>query len=146
MGGEHGRTGCHSSHGHGQHGPSGTSAGRGYCSMQVDDTLIYSCYCTPNCSIGEFSEFLAGLEGDVRGRQAANVLVVGDFNARSREWASRVGDKRGELLLERRRRQRWFDPHLPGPHGRRRPGCHALQALGALGARGLEGPRGRVFR
>lgn len=68
--------------------------------MRVGCTLVYNCYCSSNCTVDEYRNLLAGLEEDVRGRQARNIIVGGYFNARLREWGLRAGDRRCELLLE----------------------------------------------
>lgn len=45
-----------------------TNAGweRGYAMMCLDELAIYNCYCSPNCTIKSFVEFLNGLEAIIR--------------------------------------------------------------------------------
>jgi len=75
-------------------------SGVGFAWTRVGNTLFYSCYCTPNCSIQEFDTFLAGLEASIRHRvdEATDVIVAGDFNSHSAEWGSSSDDVRGSLL------------------------------------------------
>jgi len=63
---------------------------------------MYSCYCTPNCSIQEYDIFLGGLEHSIshQPRVPANLVVAGDFNAHSPEWGSVRLDSRGSLLSD----------------------------------------------
>lgn len=75
-------------------------AGIGYAWVRTSNSLMYSCYCSPNCTLDEFDDFLGGLESSIR-NQALNtdiVIVAGDFNSHSAEWGSTTNDVRGELL------------------------------------------------
>jgi len=67
--------------------------------VMVDNTLLYSCYCTPNCTTQEFDRFLVVLEASIRHRVGAamNIVVAGDFNSHSAEWGSSTDDTRGSL-------------------------------------------------
>ncbi|KAL4104767.1 hypothetical protein QTP88_020043 [Uroleucon formosanum] len=75
-------------------------AGVGFAWAKVGNTLVYSCYCTPNCSIQVFDSFLNGIESSVRGQNLTDthLIVAGDFNAHSAEWGSATNDARGSLL------------------------------------------------
>jgi len=63
---------------------------------------MYSCYCTPNCSIQEYDIFLGGLEHSIshQPRVPANLVVAGDFNAHSPEWGSVRLDSTGSMLSD----------------------------------------------
>ncbi|XP_025405681.1 uncharacterized protein LOC112679947 [Sipha flava] len=75
-------------------------AGTGFAWAKVSESVFYCCYCTPNCSLQEFDEFLNGLEGSVQCHSARDVrlVIAGDFNAHSAEWGSANVDARGSLL------------------------------------------------
>jgi len=75
-------------------------SGDGFAWAMVDSTLLYSCYCTPNCTIQEFDRFLVGLETSIRYQvgAATDIVVAGDFNSHSAEWGSSTEDTRGSLL------------------------------------------------
>jgi len=77
-------------------------AGRGFVWVWLDDVLMYSCYCTPNCTIQEYDLFLGGLEHSIshQSRVPANLVVAGDFNAHSPEWGSVRLDSRGSMLSD----------------------------------------------
>lgn len=79
---------------------SSRGAGVGYVWVQVEDLLLYSCYCPPRWSILEFETFLDSLDRsmsthDIRG---TTLIVAGDFNSHSEEWSSGYEDTRGALL------------------------------------------------
>lgn len=60
---------------------------------------LYSCYCSPNCAIDEFKDFLLRLERSIRS-SSIPVIAAGDFNAKSRSWGSPRDDTRGTLLAD----------------------------------------------
>jgi len=65
-------------------------SGQGFAWAKVGGKLVYSCYCTPNCTIDEFDNFLSGLEESIAQLAVAGIdlVVAGDFNAHSAEWGS----------------------------------------------------------
>jgi len=67
----------------------------GYALARISTTLFYSCYCTPNCTIQEFNQFLCGLEISIR---TNDIIVGGDFNSFFVEWGSVSDDARGAKL------------------------------------------------
>lgn len=71
--------------------------GLGFAVACFDKLTVY--YST-NCTLGEYSAFLDGLETDIRLRSPDNVLVAGDFNAKALAWGSSGEDGKGRLLLE----------------------------------------------
>ncbi|CAI6374150.1 unnamed protein product [Macrosiphum euphorbiae] len=77
-------------------------AGVGFVWVWLDDVLLYSCYCTPNCSIQEYDLFLGGLEPSIAHQQRApvNLVVAGDFNSHSPEWGSARLNTRGSMLSD----------------------------------------------
>jgi len=77
-------------------------AGLGFAWARISNTIWYSCYCSPNCTLEAFDSFLAGLEASIRlqTNPQANLIVAGDFNAHSAAWGSSTDDARGSLLLD----------------------------------------------
>lgn len=80
--------------------PTNVGRGTGYAVMRVADLVIYSCYCSSNFTIDAFISFLDGLETDIRRRSPVDLLVAGDFNAKSYAWDSAREDTRRGLLLD----------------------------------------------
>lgn len=62
-------------------------AGAGYAWARIGHVVVYSCYCSPNCTVQDFDVFLAGLEESIRHLPGTptNVIVAGDFNSHSSE-------------------------------------------------------------
>lgn len=54
---------------------------------------IYSCYCSPNCSIAEFRDFLFRLETSIRSSSTLT-NAAGDFNTKSKKWGSPIENRR----------------------------------------------------
>jgi len=77
-------------------------AGVGFVWVWLGDVLLYSCYCTPNCSIQEYELFLGGLELSIsyQPRAPVNLVVAGDFNSHFPEWDSARLDTRGSMLSD----------------------------------------------
>ena len=59
-----------------------------------DDTLILSCYFSPNRPANEYTEYLETIEQEIV-RHRGRVLIAGDFNAYSTLWGSDHNDARG---------------------------------------------------
>jgi len=77
------------------------ATGEGYVTASVGGaTLVFSCYASPAISAAEFQQFLGRLETSVRRHRGAGVdlIVGGDFNARSASWGDRLTESRGENL------------------------------------------------
>lgn len=77
-------------------------AGIGFAWTRVGTVTVYSCYCSPNCSLQEFDLLLCDLEGSIRRHPVAtaSLIVAGDFNSHSAEWGSATNDARGAMLSE----------------------------------------------
>lgn len=71
--------------------------GDGYVAARIDGTSVYSCYASPNSPIASYRAFLLRIEDSVRRRQG-DVIVAGDFNAKSAAWNCTTTDTRGEEL------------------------------------------------
>lgn len=79
-----------------------TEFGRGpsFAFMQFPGLLVYSYYCRPGGPLEDFEGFLSGLEVDrkLRMNSVGNIVVGGDFNAKSTAWGSDLEDARGRAL------------------------------------------------
>lgn len=77
-------------------------AGVGFVWVWLGDVLLYSCYCTPNCSVQEYDLFLGRLELSIshQPRLPVNLIVAGGFNSHSPEWGSTRLDTRGSMLSD----------------------------------------------
>ncbi|VVC46487.1 Endonuclease/exonuclease/phosphatase,Reverse transcriptase domain, partial [Cinara cedri] len=76
-------------------------SGPGFAWMRLGDVTFYSCYLSPNCSIAEFGERLGRLEASLRNvTHDTDIVVGGDFNAKSGDWGSALEDARGRMLVE----------------------------------------------
>ncbi|XP_043485346.1 uncharacterized protein LOC122513138 [Leptopilina heterotoma] len=60
---------------------------------------MYSCYFSPNDALTDFEADIRQLESSLRGSRL-DVLVTGDFNAKSPEWGESRLDKRGRVIGE----------------------------------------------
>ncbi|XP_060516982.1 uncharacterized protein LOC132696260 [Cylas formicarius] len=77
-----------------QHG-----AGVGFVWVETPHIIIYSCYISPNVDIVTFENFLHKLREDMK-KQKKEMVIGGDFNAKSFLWSPKPEDRRGELLSE----------------------------------------------
>ncbi|VVC35249.1 Endonuclease/exonuclease/phosphatase,Reverse transcriptase domain,Zinc finger, CCHC-type, partial [Cinara cedri] len=76
-------------------------AGSGFAWIRTANLVVYSCYISPNQTTDQFGESLDRLEDSVRRLDpGTDVLVAGDFNAKSHEWGSAVEDGRGSALAD----------------------------------------------
>ncbi|GBM28992.1 hypothetical protein AVEN_40746-1 [Araneus ventricosus] len=65
--------------------------------LQEENFAIISIYCPPSKDLKENLDELKKLLLDLGDK---NILILGDFNAKSRVWGLRDGDHRGDLVLE----------------------------------------------
>ncbi|KAF0703260.1 Reverse transcriptase domain-containing protein, partial [Aphis craccivora] len=74
-------------------------AGLGFVWATINNSIVYSCYCSPNCTIAEFNTFLNGLEASIRLQASSqvNLIVAGDFNAHSACWGSATDETQETL-------------------------------------------------
>ena len=56
-------------------------SGTGFAWMKFGGLTVFSCYCRPGCTLGEYTDFLGNLEDAIRDKQDTNLIVSGDFNA-----------------------------------------------------------------
>uniref|UniRef100_A0A6M2DQW1 Putative 115 kDa protein in type-1 retrotransposable element n=1 Tax=Xenopsylla cheopis TaxID=163159 RepID=A0A6M2DQW1_XENCH len=73
--------------------------GDGYAWIKIRGTYIMSVYLSPNDSISEFRQKLADIENTIRGF-TDEVIVAGDFNAKSPEWGTDFSDTRGNEVAD----------------------------------------------
>lgn len=71
--------------------------GKGYVWVRIGGIRIYSCYVSPNITLTEYKAYLGRLEASIRAG-SGEVILAGDFNAKSAEWGSTVTDQRGDEL------------------------------------------------
>ena len=71
----------------------------GFVWIEIGNVRYYSCYFSPNETKEEFSRKLGMLATNIRSAKK-DVIVTGDFNAKSPEWGERRLDDRGELVGE----------------------------------------------
>lgn len=72
---------------------------KGYAWANVGGIRIISCYISPNGTTEEFEMYLTKIERDLKSTNK-QVIIAGDFNAKSPEWGSNKVDRRGEILSE----------------------------------------------
>lgn len=73
-----------------------SGGGPGFAFMLFPGLLVFSCYWRLGGPLHEFEGFLSGLEASLRthGAEEQDIIVTGDFNAKSRAWSSSVDDAR----------------------------------------------------
>lgn len=73
----------------------------GFVWIQSGGPRIYSIYFPPGRRLVFFRDQVAALESSVRSvRPELDLIVGGDFNAKSAEWGSTEDDERGNLLAD----------------------------------------------
>lgn len=73
----------------------------GHCRIQSGPLRIYSCYLSLNQTLTDYNETLLSLESSIRQTPpGVDVIVAGDFNAKSYSWGSAHEDARGQALSE----------------------------------------------
>ncbi len=77
----------------------GQGCGRVYVWVKSQDITYFSCYHTPNISAEEHQTLLDELE-DAIAQAEGELLVGGDFNAKSEEWGDSEPDVRGRRLTD----------------------------------------------
>ena len=72
--------------------------GRGYAVAGWGELTIIGVYFSPNRPLAEFELFLDSVRAAVERRSPRAILVLGDFNAKSRAWGNTTTDARGRLV------------------------------------------------
>ena len=100
-----------------------SSSGEGITSILLDDnTLILSCYFSPNKTSEEFTEYLERIDEKTRAHRGPT-LVAGDLNAHSRAWGSPNTDARGIELEETLAQNDLFIVNVPVDPARAQEFC-----------------------
>lgn len=85
-----------------------SSSKRGITKIILEDnTLILSCYFSPNTQPEDFIEFLDEIENEIKDHRGP-IVVAGDLNAHSRTWGSARTDTRGGELEDMLARNNLF--------------------------------------
>lgn len=74
--------------------------GDGHTWFDMGKVRIVSCYISPNCSIDELSHILDEISYTIRGRGIKEIIIGGDFNAKSWGWGEHRQDRRGVVVSE----------------------------------------------
>lgn len=74
--------------------------GRGYVACEWCGFGLVATYFSPNLSLAEFEGFLETLDGVVTRLRPRPIVVMGDLNAKSREWGCPRTDARGAILAD----------------------------------------------
>lgn len=77
----------------------GHGSGDGYAWVETSSLTIYSCYFSPNARMDEFRASLEQLGTEIA-RSRKDVVVAGDFNAKSPAWGCLFEDNRGSFLAD----------------------------------------------
>lgn len=77
----------------------GTGAGQGFAWVELTEMIIFSCYFSPSSPDAIFSSDIDTLSEELR-KCRKNVLVAGDFNAKSPIWGADRTDRRGDILAD----------------------------------------------
>lgn len=72
-------------------------SGPGFVWLRIKGVRIYSCHVSPNITIDKYRDYLESLEASIRAGNG-EVILAGDFNAKSAEWGSTVNETRGDEL------------------------------------------------
>ncbi|XP_013163558.1 PREDICTED: uncharacterized protein LOC106114785, partial [Papilio xuthus] len=74
--------------------------GAGYVAANWGEVVLIGVYFSPNRNLSQFERFLDGLEPVVLRASPAQVIVMGDLNAKCAEWGSSITDAKGALLRD----------------------------------------------
>jgi endonuclease/exonuclease/phosphatase family metal-dependent hydrolase len=73
---------------------------RHFAAIEIGDVKLISCYASPNSPLENFEDLLEELEWEIRNSTGENILLNGDFNAKSHECNSPTEYSRGRTLSE----------------------------------------------
>lgn len=74
--------------------------GTGFVMVEIDNYLVISCYFSPSLRLREFLFYLSELEVELQKYTAREVVLMGDFNARSIMWGDRINTSRGNRVYD----------------------------------------------
>ncbi|XP_073950963.1 uncharacterized protein [Choristoneura fumiferana] len=69
--------------------------GAGYVAVKWGEVVVIGVYFSPNRPLREFEQFLGGLEPVVQRASPAQVVLMGDLNAKCAAWGCPITDQRG---------------------------------------------------
>lgn len=76
-----------------------TGQGPGFVWVEFVCSVVYCCYISPNATDEQFNRFLTNVEISwMRHRKEA--IIIGDFNAKSPAWGSKLEDQWGKTIIE----------------------------------------------
>ncbi|XP_050597870.1 uncharacterized protein LOC126925908 [Bombus affinis] len=75
-------------------------SGNGFVAVEWNRIAIVGIYISPNSGVAAFGDFLNEIGDCVRRCLPRQVLVLGDFNARSSQWGDTKTDSRGRMLTD----------------------------------------------
>jgi len=70
---------------------SGKGAGLGFAWARIDNFLLYSCYCTLNCTIQEFDTFICGIDQSNRNQLVSDAVFFVGILTPTRRSPQEVG-------------------------------------------------------
>lgn len=73
--------------------------GPGFVWIELPQLIVYGCYISPNVNIDDYKSFTTALQLSIR-QQKKEVLIAGDFNAKSIAWGCRQEDEHGTAVME----------------------------------------------
>lgn len=71
----------------------------GFVWVELAGVRVYSCYFSPSVDLPVFDEELSNLEDSLETARG-EILITGDFNAKSPEWGEHRLDTRGQMVCE----------------------------------------------
>jgi hypothetical protein len=75
--------------------------GNGYVAIEWTGIAVVGVYVSPNCSLDEYEDSLDRIAGCLERRfRPRQILVLGDFNARSSQWGDTRTNTRGRMLAD----------------------------------------------
>lgn len=74
--------------------------GVGFVVCEWGGIVVVGCYQTPSCDLTLYGRFLDRVGGAIARRLPCQMLVLGDFNAKSAEWGSSRPDEKGEAVAD----------------------------------------------
>ncbi|CAH0724206.1 unnamed protein product, partial [Brenthis ino] len=74
--------------------------GHGYVVVKCGILTLVGCYISPNSGIIAFESYLDEVAACIRRCLPRPIIVLGDFNARSRTWGDTRDDRRGIIIQE----------------------------------------------
>ncbi|XP_063634807.1 uncharacterized protein LOC134805430 [Cydia splendana] len=74
--------------------------GRGYAAEKWGETVVVASYFSPNKPLRDLEQFLEEIGNIVRRASPSQVLVLGDFNAKSEAWGSPLTNPKGAALRD----------------------------------------------